>query len=74
MRATGFKLAPDGRLLERIGRLLDSGDIRVHVDEVFDWEEAAAAHRMPRAGTRAARSCCASGECAAVVHRVAGSG
>jgi NADPH:quinone reductase-like Zn-dependent oxidoreductase len=50
MRATRFKLAPDGRLLERIGQLLDSGDIRVHVDEVFDWEDAAAAHRMLEGG------------------------
>jgi NADPH:quinone reductase-like Zn-dependent oxidoreductase len=50
MQATRFKLAPDGRLLERIGQLLDSGDIRVHVDEVFDWEDAAAAHRMLEGG------------------------
>lgn len=50
IRATRFKLAPDGRLLERIGQLLDSGDIRVHVDEVFDWADAAAAHRMLEAG------------------------
>jgi NADPH:quinone reductase-like Zn-dependent oxidoreductase len=50
VRATGFKMAPDGRLLERIGRLLDAGDIRVHVDQVFDWEDAAAAHRMLEGG------------------------
>jgi NADPH:quinone reductase-like Zn-dependent oxidoreductase len=50
LQATRFKLAPDGRLLERIGQLLDSGDIRVHVDEVFDWEDAAAAHRMLEGG------------------------
>jgi NADPH:quinone reductase-like Zn-dependent oxidoreductase len=50
IRATRFKLAPDGRLLDRIGHLLDSGDIRVHVDEVFDWAEAPAAHRMLEGG------------------------
>jgi NADPH:quinone reductase-like Zn-dependent oxidoreductase len=50
MRATRFKLAPDGRLLERIGQLLDSSDIRVHVDEVFDWADASAAHRMLEGG------------------------
>ena len=50
MHATRFKLAPDGRLLDRIGHLLDSGDIRVHVDEVFDWAEAPAAHRMLEGG------------------------
>lgn len=44
MRATTYKVAPDGSVLAVIARLLDSGDIRVHVDKVFPLEEAAAAH------------------------------
>jgi NADPH:quinone reductase-like Zn-dependent oxidoreductase len=50
MRATRFKLAPDARLLDRIGQLLDSGNIRVHVDEVFDWTRAPAAHAALEGG------------------------
>lgn len=48
--ATHFKLAPDARLLDQIGALLQSGEVRVHVDEVFDWEDAAAAHTALEAG------------------------
>lgn len=36
MRATHFKLAPDGTALAGIAKLLDSGAIRVHVDRVFE--------------------------------------
>lgn len=45
MRATTFKVAPDAASLAVIARLLDSGDLRVHVDRVFDLADAAAAHR-----------------------------
>lgn len=44
MRATTFKMAPDGAQLAVIARLLESGAVRVHVDEVFALEDAAAAH------------------------------
>ncbi|MEO9014349.1 MAG: NADP-dependent oxidoreductase [Terrimesophilobacter sp.] len=44
MRATRFKLAPDARLLDRISQLLDAGDIKVNVDQTFDWTQAPAAH------------------------------
>jgi NADPH:quinone reductase-like Zn-dependent oxidoreductase len=44
MRGTQFRVAPDGAALAGIARLLDSGDIRVHIDQVFDLEQAAAAH------------------------------
>lgn len=48
--ATHFKLAPDARLLQKIGGLIDSGEVRVHVDRVFDWEDAAAAHTALEGG------------------------
>jgi len=50
VRATGYKVAPDGSTLAVIGRLLDSGDIRVSIDAVFDLEEAAQAHSAIESG------------------------
>lgn len=50
MRATTYKVAPDGSTLAVIGRLLDSGDLRVHVDRVFDLEDAADAHAALETG------------------------
>ena len=44
MRTTGFKVAPDASTLAVIARLLESGDICVHIDEVFDLADVAAAH------------------------------
>lgn len=46
VRATGFQVTPDGATLAIISRLLDSGDVRVHVDQVVDLEDAAEAHRQ----------------------------
>lgn len=50
VRATGFQVAPDGATLAIISRLLESGDVKVFVDQVFDLEDAAAAHRQLEAG------------------------
>ena len=50
MRATTFKVAPDAATLAVITRLIDSGDVRVHVDEVFPLAEAASAHRTLELG------------------------
>ena len=50
MRATGYQVAPDGSKLAIISRLLDSGDVRVHVDQVLDLEDAAEAHRLIEQG------------------------
>jgi NADPH:quinone reductase-like Zn-dependent oxidoreductase len=50
MRATHFKLAPNGATLARIGEMIDSGVIVVHVDQVFDLERAADAHRALEEG------------------------
>ena len=44
VRATHYKVSADGSTLAVISRLLESGDVRVYVDQVFDFEEAAAAH------------------------------
>ncbi|MFG6491078.1 NADP-dependent oxidoreductase [Microbacterium sp. P03] len=44
VRATGYKVVPDGSALATIGRLLDSGSVQVYVDKVFDLADAAAAH------------------------------
>ncbi|MGC5171340.1 NADP-dependent oxidoreductase [Microbacterium sp. DT81.1] len=44
VRATGYKVIPDGGALATIGRLLDSGSVQVYIDRVFDLDDAAAAH------------------------------
>jgi NADPH:quinone reductase-like Zn-dependent oxidoreductase len=50
MRASGFSVSPDGTTLAVISRLIDSGDIRVFVDQVFDLADAAAAHDALESG------------------------
>ena len=50
VRATGFQVAPDGATLAIISRLLESSDVKVFVDQVFDLERAADAHRQIEAG------------------------
>ncbi len=50
VRATTFKVAPDGDTLATISRLLESGDVRVFVDQVFDLAHAADAHRALEEG------------------------
>lgn len=53
VRATHYKVVPDGVALATIGRLLDSGAVRVYVDKVFDLRDAAAAHaELERGHTR----------------------
>lgn len=44
VRATHYKVVPDGVALATVGRLLDSGAVQVYVDRVFDLADAAAAH------------------------------
>lgn len=44
---------PDGHTLEKIAKLVDSGDLAVTIDEVFPLEQAAAAHqRLEKGGVR----------------------
>ena len=50
VRATGYQVAPDGSTLAVISRLLESGDVRVFVDQVLALEDAAGAHRAIEAG------------------------
>jgi len=45
VRATSYKVIPDGGVLATIARLLDSGAVHVFVDRVFPLAEAADAHR-----------------------------
>ncbi|GAA5025599.1 NADP-dependent oxidoreductase [Microbacterium fluvii] len=44
VRATSYKVVPDGGALATIGRLLDSGAVQVYIDEVYDLADAPAAH------------------------------
>lgn len=50
VRATGFRVVPDGSTLAVISRLIESRAVRVYVDRVFDLAEAAEAHRVIEAG------------------------
>jgi NADPH:quinone reductase-like Zn-dependent oxidoreductase len=50
LRATTYKVAPDGANLAVISRLLESGDVRVFVDQVFELDAAADAHRALETG------------------------
>lgn len=50
VRATEFRVSPDATTLAVISRLIDSGDVRVYVDQVFDLADAAKAHVALEAG------------------------
>lgn len=50
IRATSYKVVPDGGALATIARLLDSGAVQVYVDRVFDLSDAAEAHAVLEEG------------------------
>lgn len=50
VRGTDFKVAPDGNTLAVIARLLEAGNVRVHVDQIFALEQIAEAHRAMESG------------------------
>ncbi|GAA1853531.1 NADP-dependent oxidoreductase [Microbacterium koreense] len=50
VRATSYKVIPDGTALATIARLLDSQAVQVYVDRVFDLADAADAHRTLEEG------------------------
>lgn len=50
IRFTDYAMAPDATCLAIIARLLDSGDVAVYVDDVYDLEEVADAHRLLERG------------------------
>lgn len=50
VRATTYKVSPDARTLDVITRMIEAGDVRVHIDAVFPLEQAAEAHRVLERG------------------------
>jgi len=50
LRATSYKVAPDGANLAVISRLLESGDVRVFVDQIFELTDVAESHKVLEAG------------------------
>ncbi len=50
VRATSYKVIPDGDVLATIARLLETGSVQVYVDRVFDLADAAEAHELLEAG------------------------
>ncbi|MGC4940849.1 NADP-dependent oxidoreductase [Kribbella sp. DT2] len=50
VHATGFLVEPDGHALGEIARLVEAGDVRVEVEQVFPLTEAAEAHRRMASG------------------------
>ena len=50
MRATTYRMVPDAATLAVIGRLINSGDVRVAVQEVFPLDRIADAQRLVEAG------------------------
>jgi NADPH:quinone reductase-like Zn-dependent oxidoreductase len=50
VRASDYKVPADGATLAVISRLLESGDLRVFVDQVFDLDDAAGAHTALETG------------------------
>ncbi|MEV8214263.1 NADP-dependent oxidoreductase [Leifsonia sp. NPDC077715] len=50
VRGTDYKVAPDGNTLAVIARLLEAGNVRVHVDEIFPLDRIAEAHTAIEGG------------------------
>ncbi|ANF32703.1 NADPH:quinone reductase [Leifsonia xyli] len=50
VRGTDYKVAPDGNTLAVIARLLEAGNVRVHVDEIFPLDRIADAHAAIEGG------------------------
>jgi NADPH:quinone reductase-like Zn-dependent oxidoreductase len=50
VRASGYRVSADGSTLAVISRLLESGDVRVFVDQVFDLDKAVEAHEALETG------------------------
>ena len=45
-----YRVAPDGNTLGVISRLLEAGNVRVHVDQIYALEQIAEAHRAVESG------------------------
>jgi len=49
-RGTQYQISPDGRRLDRIARMVEHGELRVHVDAVRPLERVAEAHELVESG------------------------
>lgn len=49
-RGSGYRVSPDTTALAVVSRLIESGDVRVFVDQVFELDAAADAHRALETG------------------------
>jgi len=50
VRATDYKVSPSGATLAVMSRMIEAGDLRVHVDRVLPLEQLAEAHRLVESG------------------------
>src|SRR3954447_8816017 len=50
LRGTDYKVAPDGNTLAVVARLLEAGNVRVHVDQIYPLDRIADAHAAVEAG------------------------
>lgn len=50
VRASGYRVIPDGGSLSTIARLLEARSIQVYIDRVFDLDDASAAHAVIEEG------------------------
>jgi NADPH:quinone reductase-like Zn-dependent oxidoreductase len=50
VRATGYAVSPNGATLAVISRMIEAGDLRVHLDRVLPLEQLADAHRLVETG------------------------
>jgi NADPH:quinone reductase-like Zn-dependent oxidoreductase len=50
MRSSGFSVSPDAACLAVISRLIDSGDLHVHISEIYPLEDTAEAHALLERG------------------------
>ncbi|TDD47014.1 NADP-dependent oxidoreductase [Kribbella antibiotica] len=50
VRVASYLVEPDGHALDEITELVESGAVRVEVEQVFPWTEVAAAHRAQESG------------------------
>ena len=46
VRATSYKLSPSGATLAVLTRMIDAGDLRVHIDRVVPLDQLAEAHKL----------------------------
>jgi NADPH:quinone reductase-like Zn-dependent oxidoreductase len=50
MRSSGYSVSPDAACLAIISRLIDSGDLHVHISEIYPLEDTADAHALLELG------------------------